>query len=142
VVLRLIGGIFLCCLGYKIYQTEAVSRVSVNSVNGLVSAFATTFALTLSNPVTIISFVAIYAGWHVPILHGRYVAALTLTAGVFTGSALWWIALFIGLTIFHEKFNLKFLFWAHRVSGAIIAGFGIIVLLSLSPLGKILGLEL
>ncbi|HEX2928927.1 MAG TPA: LysE family transporter [Candidatus Binatia bacterium] len=141
-VLRLIGGSFLCYLGYKIYRTEAVSKVAVNSVNGLLSAFATTFFLTLSNPVTILSFVAIYAGWHVPSLHGRYVSAATLTVGVFTGSALWWVALFIGLTTFHEKFNLKFLFWVHRVSGAVIAGFGIVVLLSLSPLRKILGLEL
>lgn|SRR5262245_26931087 len=141
-VLRLIGGIFLCYLGFKIYRTEAVSREPVNSVNGLVSAFVTTLALTLSNPVTIVSFVAIYAGWHVPILHGRYMAALTLTAGVFTGSALWWVALFIGLTMFHERFNLKFLFWVHKVSGAVIAGFGIVVLLSLSPLGQMLGLEL
>src|SRR5262245_54571001 len=135
-VLRLIGGIFLCYLGCKIYRTEAVSKEPVNSVNGLLSAFATTFFLTLSNPVTILSFVAIYAGWHVPTLHGRYVAAATLTAGVFTGSALWWVALFIGLTTFHEKFNLKFLFWVHRVSGAVIAGFGIVVLLSLSPLNQ------
>jgi threonine/homoserine/homoserine lactone efflux protein len=139
--LRLVGGVFLCYLGLKIFRTEAVSRVPVNSVNGLASAFATTFLLTLSNPVTILSFVAIYAGWHVPALHGRYIAAATLTAGVFTGSALWWVALFIGLTTFRDRFNLTFLFWVHRVSGAVIAGFGIVVLLSLSPLRRVLGWE-
>ena len=139
-VVRFVGGVFLCYLGCKIYRTEAVSKEPVNSVNGLLSAFATTFFLTLSNPVTILSFVAICAGWHVPALHGRYMAAATLTAGVFTGSALWWVALFIGLTTFHEKFNLNFLFWVHRVSGAVIAGFGIVVLLSLSPLNQTLGL--
>jgi len=141
VLLRLIGGVFLCYLGYKIYRSEPVSRGPINSVNGLLSAFATTFFLTLSNPVTIISFVAIYAGWHVPALHGRYIAAATLTAGVFTGSALWWVALFIGLTTFHEKFNLKFLFLVHRVSGAVIAAFGVVVLLSLSPFNQTLGLQ-
>jgi len=141
IVLRLIGGVFLCYLGVKIFRTEAVSRVPVNSVNGLASAFATTFLLTLSNPVTILSFVAIYAGWHVPALHGRYIAAAMLTAGVFTGSALWWVALFIGLTTFRDRFNLTFLFWVHRVSGAVIAIFGVVVLLSLSPLRQILGVE-
>lgn len=141
VLLRLIGGVFLCYLGYKIYRSKPVSRGSISSVNGLLSAFATTFFLTLSNPVTILSFVAIYAGWHVPALHGRYIAAATLTAGVFTGSALWWVALFIGLTTFHEKFNLKFLFLVHRVSGAVIAAFGVVVLLSLSPFNQTLGLQ-
>lgn len=139
IVLRLIGGIFLCYLGFKIFRSEVVSRLPINSVNGLASAFATTFLLTLSNPVTIFSFVAIYAGWHVPALHGRYIAAATLTMGVFTGSALWWVALFVGLTMFRDRFNLTFLFWVHRVSGAVIAVFGIVVLLSLSPLRQILG---
>jgi threonine/homoserine/homoserine lactone efflux protein len=141
VLLRFIGGIFLCYLGYRIFRAEPVSRVPVNSVNGLLSAFATTFFLTLSNPVTILSFVAIYAGWHVPSLRGQYVAAATLTAGVFTGSALWWLGLFLGLTAFHEKFDLRFLFWVHRVSGAVIASAGVFVLLSLSPLKQSLGIQ-
>jgi threonine/homoserine/homoserine lactone efflux protein len=141
-LLRFIGGIVLCYLGYRIFRTEPVSRVPINtSVNGLLSAFATTFFLTLSNPVTILSFVAIYAGWHVPSLRGQYVAAATLTAGVFTGSTLWWVGLFLGLTTFHEKFDLRFLFWVHRVSGAVIAGAGVAVLLSLSPLTQSLGIQ-
>jgi threonine/homoserine/homoserine lactone efflux protein len=141
VLLRFIGGIFLCYLGYKIYRTEPVSRMPIKTVNGLLSAFATTFVLTLSNPVTILSFVAIYAGWHVPSLQGEYVAAATLTAGVFTGSTLWWVGLFVGLTAFHRKFDLRFLFWVHRVSGAVIASSGVFVLLSLSPLKQSLGIQ-
>ena len=140
-MLRLIGGVFLCCLGYKIYQTEPLAQAPVNNVNGLVSAYATTFFLTFSNPVTILSFVGIYAGWHVPSLHGHYFAAAILTAGVFAGSALWWVGLFIGLTAFHDKFSLRFLFWVHRVSGAVIATLGILVLLSLGPLRQSLGIE-
>ena len=140
-MLRLVGGIFLCYLGYKIYRTEPVAQAPINNVNGLLSAYATTFLLTFSNPVTILSFVAIYAGWHVPSLHGHYIAAAILTAGVFSGSALWWVGLFIGLTAFHDKFSLRFLFWVHRVSGAVIAASGIVVLLSLAPLRQSLGIE-
>jgi threonine/homoserine/homoserine lactone efflux protein len=138
--LRLVGGIFLCYLGYKIYKTEPVSQAPINNINGLLSAYATTLFLTLSNPVTVLSFVAIYAGWHVPSLHGRYIAAATLTVGVFTGSALWWVGLFIGLTAFHDRFSLRFLFWVHRVSGAVIAGSGVVVLLSLAPLTQSWGI--
>jgi threonine/homoserine/homoserine lactone efflux protein len=130
-LLRLLGGVFLCYLGYKIYRTEAVGPEPTKNINGLLGAYVTTFFLTFSNPVTILSFVAIYAGWHVPSLHGHYIAAATLTLGVFMGSALWWVGLFIGLTTFHDRFNLRFLFLVHRVSGAVIAILGIIVLLSL-----------
>ena len=139
--LRLVGGAFLCYFGYRISTTEPVAQVPIKNINSLVGAYATTFFLTFSNPMTILSFVAIYAGWHVPSLGGDYIAAATLTAGVFTGSALWWIALFIALTTFHRRFNIRFLFWVHRVSGAIIAVFGVIVLLSLSPLSRSLGLK-
>jgi hypothetical protein len=75
----------------------------------------------------------------VPSLDGRYVAAAILTGGVFTGSALWWVGLFIALTTFHNKLNLRFLLCVHRVSGAIIAGFGVVVLLSLTPLRHVVG---
>jgi threonine/homoserine/homoserine lactone efflux protein len=135
-VLRLIGGLFLCYLGYTIYMTEPVTQARIKDINGLLGAYATTFFLTFSNPVTILSFVAIYAGWHVPSLDGQYVAAATLTSGVFIGSAMWWVALFLGLETFHEKFNLRFLFWVHRVSGTIIAVLGVAVLVSLSPWGQ------
>jgi threonine/homoserine/homoserine lactone efflux protein len=138
--LRFVGGLFLCYLGYKIYKAEPVSQAPINNINGLLSAYATTLFLTLSNPVTVLSFVAIYAGWHVPSLHGRYIAAATLTVGVFTGSALWWVGLFIGLTAFHDRFSLRFLFWVHRVSGAVIAGSGVVVLLSLAPLTQSWGI--
>ena len=140
-LLRLIGGLFLCFLGYKIYRTEPVAVAPIKHINGLVGAYATTFFLTVSNPVTFLSFVAIYAGWHVPSLHGHYIAAATLTLGVFTGSAAWWVGLFIGLTAFHDKFNLRFLFWVHRVSGAVIALIGIGVLLSLWSFSRSWGSE-
>ncbi|HEY7715072.1 MAG TPA: LysE family transporter [Candidatus Binatia bacterium] len=138
---RLLGGTFLCYLGYNICVSEPASPAPVKDFNSLASAYATTFLLTFSNPLTIFSFVAIYAGWQLPSVDGHYVAAATLTVGVFTGSALWWVGLFIGLTTFHHKLNLRFLYWVHRVSGVIIAGFGVLVLLTLSPLGAKLGIR-
>ena len=141
IILRLLGGAFLVYLGLSIYQTKPRQQLPPSSVNGLLSAYATTLFLTFSHPVTIISLIAIYAGWHVESMSGRYVSAAILTSGVFIGSALWWIALFVGLTAFREKFSLRIVGWIHRVSGALIAGFGLVVLLSLSPLKAMLGIE-
>ena len=139
-ILRLIGGMFLCYIGFRIFTTQPVQQAAkTGTVNGVLGAYASTFLLTFSNPVTILSFFAIYAGWHVESLSGHYVAAATLTVGVFVGSALWWIALFIGLTAFRDKFNLRVLWWIHRVSGAAIAAFGVVLLLSLGPLSSFLG---
>ncbi len=140
-MLRFVGGIFLCFLGLKIYAMKPSKKTPPKTVNGLLGAYATTFLLTFSNPVTILSFIAIYAGWGVESLRGNYLGAAVLMAGVFTGSALWWLALFVGLKTFRERFNLKIIGWIHLVSGAIIAGFGFIVLLSLSPLGQSWGIR-
>ena len=141
IVLRLAGGAFLCCLGWRIYRTQPKEESASVNVNGLLNAYATTFFLTISNPVTILSFIAIYAGWHVPSLQGRYLAAALLAIGVFIGSAIWWIGLFVGVTLFRHKFSLQTLGWVHRISGALILGFGIAVLLSLSPLRQHWGIE-
>ncbi|MBM2805830.1 MAG: Lysine exporter protein [Deltaproteobacteria bacterium] len=141
IILRLAGGVFLCYLGWQIYRTKPKAAPAPSRVNGLLNAYGTTFFLTFSNPVTIISFIAIYAGWHVPSLQGRYFAAALLTFGVFIGSALWWVGLFIGMTAFRDKFSLDALGWVHRVSGVLIVGFGIAVLLTLSPLKQAFGIQ-
>jgi len=141
VLLRLGGGCLLCYLGLKIYRTKPAVQTPSGNVNGLAAAYATTFLLTLSNPVTILSFIAIYAGWQVESLHGHYLAAAVLTLGVFCGSALWWVLLFLGMTTFPDRFSLQTLGWIHRVSGALITGFGLVLLLSLSPLRQALGIQ-
>src|ERR671918_2046368 len=134
IILRFIGGIFLCYLGLKIYHTEPRQQSPQSNVNGLLGAYVTTFLLTFSNPVTVLSFIAIYAGWGVESLSGHYFAAAVLTLGVFIGSTLWWIAMFLSLTAYRDRFNMQLLSWIHKISGAVIAAFGFIVLLSLSPL--------
>ena len=138
---RLTGGVFLCYLGYEIYRDHAKQELPrTRIVNGLLGTYVTTFLLTFSNPVTILSFVAIYAGWHVQSMGGHYVEAAVFAVGVFIGSASWWVALFLGLTVFRDRFNLRLLWWIHRISGIGIAVFGMVLLLSISPLQVALGI--
>ncbi|MSP36908.1 MAG: LysE family translocator [Deltaproteobacteria bacterium] len=139
--LRVVGGIFLCYLGWQTYWTEPKAQAASGQVSGLLNAYATTFFLTISNPVTILSFIAIYAGLHVPSLHGRYFAATALACGVFVGSASWWVAMFVTMTVCRSKFDLRLVHWVHRISGVLIGGFGIAILLSLTPLKAMIGIE-
>jgi threonine/homoserine/homoserine lactone efflux protein len=131
-LLRLFGGIFLFGLGVSMFRTRPKMQQVPSGVNGLIGAYVTTFVLTFTSPVTILSFVAIYAGWHVQSLQGNYWGAASLTLGVFLGSALWWVALFIGLTACHERLSLEFLRRVHQVAGVVIAGFGLMVLSSVA----------
>lgn len=128
--LRLIGGMFLCCLGLKTLLAKPAEQAALAKGNGLVGAYASTFFLTLTNPMTIISFAAIFAGLGLASTSRNYMSAGVLVLGVFIGSALWWLILNGGVGVFREKFNPHGLQWVNRISGAIITGFGLFALLS------------
>ena len=93
-------------------------------------AYASTFILTLTNPITIISFAAIFAGLGLASTGGEYLSAGILVLGVFIGSSLWWLILSGGVGVFQNKFNPHGLQWVNRISGVIITAFGLFALLS------------
>ena len=91
--LRLVGGAFLLYLGVRTLRTAPALRAAADvSVRGLVAAYLSTFGLTMSNPMTILSFVAILAGLGLGSMQGE-LDALALVVGVFLGSAAWWLVL-------------------------------------------------
>jgi threonine/homoserine/homoserine lactone efflux protein len=87
--------------------------------------------LTLTNPMTIISFAAIFAGLGIGSAAGDYVSAVVLVLGVFLGSATWWLLLSGGVSLVRGRFNSRWLGWVNWVSGSVILGFGLLALLSL-----------
>jgi threonine/homoserine/homoserine lactone efflux protein len=79
--------VFLCYLGLKTILAKPAERAASATGNGLIGAYVSTFFLTLTNPMTILSFAAIFAGLGLTATTGNYVAGV-LVLGVFTGSAL------------------------------------------------------
>ncbi|MBC6420522.1 MAG: LysE family transporter [Hormoscilla sp. SP12CHS1] len=130
--LHLGGGIFLCYLGVKTFLTPpaASTDVAVTS-NGIASTYTSTLFLTLTNPMTILSFVTIFAGLGLAETGGNYIGAVILVLGVFTGSAAWWLLLSSGVSWWNTKFNLHRLQLLNRLAGVIIIAFGIVALLGM-----------
>ncbi len=126
--LRLVGGLFLCYLGIKTLLARPAEEAAPAGRGGLAAAYASTFALTLTNPMTILSFVAIFSGLGLASAAGDYAAASTLVLGVFLGSALWWLALSGGVGMFRSRFNARSLLWVNRLSGVVITMFGLVAL--------------
>jgi putative LysE/RhtB family amino acid efflux pump len=75
---------------------------------------ATTFTLTLANPMTILSFTAIFAGLGLSLDSDRASSAL-LVAGVFAGSMLWWVLLTGGVTLLRRRLDER---WIRRINTA------------------------
>jgi threonine/homoserine/homoserine lactone efflux protein len=129
--LRLIGGIFLLYLGWKTFSAEPNSQSKNIPHTTLINDFISTFFLTITNPMTIISFLAVFAGLGLSSIQGDYIQASMLVIGVFLGSALWWLTLSEGVTLFRKKVSQKVMKWINRVAGIIILVFGIGALYSL-----------
>jgi len=128
--LRLLGGTFLCYLGIKTFLSKPADQATTAKGNGLAGMYASTFFLTLTNPMTIISFAAIFAGLGLASASGNYANAALLVSGVFLGSASWWLILSGLVNILRTRFQARGLQWVNRISGLIITGFGLLALVS------------
>jgi threonine/homoserine/homoserine lactone efflux protein len=126
--LQVIGGIFLCYLGARTLRSQPAAAAAPAAGNGLLSCYVSTFFLTITNPMTILSFAAIFAGLGVVATGGDLAAASWLVLGVFLGSAVWWLFLSMSVSLLREKVSSTTLLWVNRLAGAILLSFGALAL--------------
>jgi threonine/homoserine/homoserine lactone efflux protein len=124
VPLALVGGAFLLWLAWRTWRAApARESAALAAAPSLAASFAGTFLLTLSNPATILSFIAIFAA-----LAGSTAAPaspLPLVAGVLAGSALWWLALCAAVGALRTRFDARAQAWVGRVSALMLAAFAL-----------------
>jgi threonine/homoserine/homoserine lactone efflux protein len=130
-LIRLVGGLFLCYLGLRTYFSKPAQNAAWAEGQGLVGAYVSTFFLTLTNPMTILSFTAVFAGLGIGSATGDYPSATLLVLGVFGGSATWWLVLSGGVSVFRSKFTPRAMDWVNKLAGIVILGFGVVAVLSL-----------
>ena len=125
--LRLVGGVFLLYLGIKTFLARPAEKAAETPGGGLLRAYSSTLFLTLTNPTTILSFVAVFAGLGLGEGAGGFTAAV-LVLGVFLGSAAWWLLLSGTVGLFRRKLSIGGLRWVNRVSGVVITAFGVLAI--------------
>ena len=126
--LRLLGGVFLVFLGSRIFFSRPEEQPAPSRRGDLAGAYISTLFLTLTNPMTILSFAAIFVGLGLGGGGQGYGPAGVLVLGVFLGSSLWWGILSSLTASLRSRVTLRGLRWVNRASGAIIGGFGLVVL--------------
>ncbi len=126
---RIIGSVFLCCLGVRTFFSKTVKEAGANKSLGLVGNYGSTFLLTLMNPITVLAFAVVFASLGIANSHNG--SAALLIAGVFTGSGIWWFMISGVTGIFREKVSHSNLVWLNRISGTIIIVFGLLILFNL-----------
>ncbi len=118
------GGLFLCYLGCKTFLAEPSAIGTGDGNESLIGVYASTLALTLTNPMTILSFAAIFAGMGLAGPHRGLFPAILMVGGVFVGSTFWWMILSGSFELIRSRLNSASFLWVNRISGLIIVLFG------------------
>lgn len=122
--LQLIGSIFLCYLGIKIFFSKPSSKSARAKGNKPFIAYISTFFLTITNPMTILSFIAIFSGLGMTNQSSSTIG-FVLVIGVFLGSALWWFLLSSVAGIVANRMKNSSLTVVNYMSGIILLLFGL-----------------
>jgi len=135
--LAIVGALFLGWMGVKLLLTknEAGQAASVGAQK-TGRAFISVFALTLANPMTIISFVAVFASIAGPTVLGHAAAGL-MVVGVFLGSAIWWLMLSAGVALLSRQVGTSVLGLINRLGGLLLLGFAIWQILQIWQVWKV-----
>jgi len=127
--LQLFGGLFLLYLGVRTFASRPPAGASPAVLRSLPWVYGSTFLLTISNPVTILSFAAVFAGLGVA-GGGGYGSVAVLVLAVFLGSAAWWLLLVGVVGALRTKVSADMLRLVNRASGVLIGAFGVLALVS------------
>jgi threonine/homoserine/homoserine lactone efflux protein len=134
-IIELIGSALLVYMGYRTFIAAPPARVEEGAVGGgssLLRAIASTFALTITNPITLGAFTAMFAGLGgLAGGAGSYRDAALVVGGVVAGSTGWWLVLTSVIGLFHTRIDLGLIQLINRISGALVGLFGLAGLVNL-----------
>ena len=126
-ILGLVGGMFLLWLAWQTARAEPTEPATTpERRGGLAGAYLSTLGLTLTNPMTILSFAALFAG--LGIAPGNVAGAASLTVGVFLGSAAWWVVLTVVVGALRSRVTRTWLGRINVVSGLVIGAFALVAI--------------
>ncbi|MCY1502129.1 homoserine/Threonine efflux protein [compost metagenome] len=132
VPLALGGAAFLAWMGVQLLRAPATTQArAAEDAATPVKALLSVFVLTLANPMTILSFVAVFASLGSGHVGSGGGAALTMVMGVFLGSALWWLGLSSIVSMVRHKLGARVLQGINKLSGALLLGFAVFQLSTL-----------
>ncbi len=130
--IRIIAGFFLIFVGVKIFMSNPAKQIRKLRAKGnrYFTDFATSFLVTVSNPITILAFGALFTGFNTVEQGTDTIVIIALIASVFIGALLWWLCLIAIVSIVRRKIRLRNLLWINRITGALIVVFAVVVAIS------------
>lgn len=123
--LRIVGGVVLVWLGWRAIVAPPAHEAPAEkaAAGGLGGLYASAVGLTLTNPMTIMAFAAVFASAGLGAMDGPR-SAFVATLGVALGSFAWWVALTLAIAAVRHTVSDRATHWVNRVSGGAIVVFG------------------
>ena len=118
------GGIIVMIVGLVTFQATVKMAEADSMAGDRRKDVARAFVLSIVNPATMLGAVGVFAVFGAIDPAARPLAAVSLVAGVFAGSMLWWLALGTMARVFRERFMLRALPHMNQIEGAIIGLLG------------------
>lgn len=138
-LLRVAGGLLLVIFGVKIYLTNTIKQVRRQKIkkSNSIGDFLSVFFVTISNPITIIFFGAVFTGLGLVSADSLTFSSYFLIGGVLTGTIIWWLILSTVISLFRHKIRLRSLWWINKIAGAVVTVLGILAVMSVFIIKKL-----
>lgn len=128
--IQVVGGLIVIAFGVRILMSHPrLGVVEEEYGTGLLSASATGFAMTITNPGAVLGFLALFGAlgdWAPD--PGDFVGATELVVGVAIGTLAWWTTLAALATRFRTSLDEHMLERVNWIAGGIMTGFGVVIL--------------
>ncbi|HEY4228217.1 MAG TPA: LysE family transporter [Candidatus Limnocylindrales bacterium] len=128
-VLGIVGGAVIAIMGIRTIRSRPTGPAADAERPGLAGAFASIYALTMTNPLTIVLYAGVFAGIGL-VAGSSFIDAAVLTLAAWLGSTAWWVILCSIVGWARGRVSTTPLLWVNRVSGAALVVFGIAAIVS------------
>lgn len=122
-ILSLVGATILVAMGVRLLRRPAATISEGQDPTSLFADFTSALFLTLTNPITVLSFLAIFAAFGVRPDGQIGMDDWLLLAGVMAGASAWWLIVVEAVCLFRDRFTTTGLTWANRIAAIVILAF-------------------
>jgi threonine/homoserine/homoserine lactone efflux protein len=129
-LLRIVGSILVGVVGWRtLFGPSPITAEEEQQKGSWLASYLSGFVLTVTNPMTILTFVAVFAGFNMSTSGGHVGLALLLFASIFTGSSLWWLTLSGSTAALRKRVTPEGMLWVNRISGSSLIVFALAIFL-------------
>ncbi|MEI7524628.1 MAG: LysE family transporter [Mariniphaga sp.] len=135
---KILGASMVIFLGLYIFLSNPAKEIQKFKQKGTsyLQDFLTAFLLTVTNPLSVFVFIAIFTSYSLVLQPSHPIEALMIVGGIFSGGATWWFIITGLAFLFKHKLTIDTLWWANKIIGlgVILIAVGLFILLLLKEI--------